>query len=181
MARNLTGALPSHRPAHGVTALVAITLIVAACSAAPVPSSPPPTATPSPSAALTRSATARAQRLAKASRTASKPPIVKITPIPGAPDSGVLLKIVAASNRWDTSALSAPAAKIWHLELTNQERTVPHNFTVSSGPAYEERIYGTPNVKKGTFRYDIPALPAGSYLFMCTLHANTMTGTLAIQ
>lgn len=169
MARNLTGALPSHRPAHGVTALVAITLIVAACSAAPVPSSPPPTATPSPSAALTPSPTA------------SKPPIVKITPIPGAPDSGVLLKIVAASNRWDTSALSAPAAKIWHLELTNQERTIPHNFTVSSGPAYEERIYGTPNVKKGTFRYDIPALPAGSYLFMCTLHANTMTGTLAIQ
>jgi len=169
MARNLTGALPSHRPAHGVTALVAITLIVAACSAAPVPSIPPPTATPSPSAALT------------SSPTASKPPIVKITPIPGAPDSGVLLKIVAASNRWDTSALSAPAAKIWHLELTNQERTVPHNFTVSSGPAYEERIYGTPNVKKGTFRYDIPALPAGSYLFMCTLHANTMTGTLAIQ
>ncbi len=169
MARNLTGALPSHRPAHGVTALVAITLIVAACSAAPVPSIPPPTATPSPSAALSPSPTA------------SKPPIVKITPIPGAPDSGVLLKIVAASNRWDTSALSAPAAKIWHLELTNQERTVPHNFTVSSGPAYEERIYGTPNVKKGTFRYDIPALPAGSYLFMCTLHANTMTGTLAIQ
>lgn len=169
MARNLTGALPSHRPAHGVTALVAITLIVAACSAAPVPSIPPPTATPSPSAALSPSPTA------------SKPPIVKITPIPGAPDSGVLLKIVAASNRWDTSALSAPAAKIWHLELTNQERTIPHNFTVSSGPAYEERIYGTPNVKKGTFRYDIPALPAGSYLFMCTLHANTMTGTLAIQ
>jgi hypothetical protein len=169
MARNVTGALPSHRAPHGVTALVAMTLIVAACSAAPVPSIPPPTATPSPSAALSPSPTA------------SKPPIVKITPIPGAPDSGVLLKIVAASNRWDTSALNAPAAKIWHIELTNQERTVPHNFTVASGPAYEERIYGTPNVKKGTFRYDIPALPAGSYLFICTLHANTMTGTLTIR
>jgi hypothetical protein len=29
--------------------------------------------------------------------------------------------------------------------------------------------------------YDIPGLPAGNYLFICTIHPESMTGTLIIE
>jgi hypothetical protein len=28
---------------------------------------------------------------------------------------------------------------------------------------------------------DIPALPAGTYIFICTFHPDTMTGSLAVE
>jgi hypothetical protein len=36
-------------------------------------------------------------------------------------------------------------------------------------------------LRKGTYTVDIPALPAGNYLFICTIHPDAMTGTLTIK
>jgi hypothetical protein len=58
--------------------------------------------------------------------------------------------------------------------------TLKHNFTVASGPTFPERIFQVPDVA-GTHTFDIPALPAGSYFFICTIHPESMTGTLIIK
>lgn len=123
-----------------------------------------------------------------ASATLSPTPVVtKVTPIPGAPDSKVVLHLTAKGAKWSVESLDAPAGKVWHVEIDDQDTTgsgfgvARHNFTVASGPTVPERIFQSPNFEMGTWTYDIPALPAGRYLFICTLHADFMTGTLGVK
>jgi len=107
--------------------------------------------------------------------------IVKITPIPSAPDSGTVVQLVAVKTKWNPTTLTAPASKVWHVHIDNQDvSTLKHNFTVASGPTFPERIFQVPDVA-GTHTFDIPALPAGSYFFICTIHPESMTGTLIIK
>jgi plastocyanin len=106
--------------------------------------------------------------------------IVKVTPIPGAPDSKVTVAVVAVHTRWDPTTLNAPAGKVWHVKIDDQDAG-HHNFTVASGKSFEERIFQVKNFVKGTYTVDIPALPAGNYLFICTIHPDAMTGTLTIK
>jgi hypothetical protein len=126
---------------------------------APTPSAPPSSA-PSPSAAI----------------------IVKIVPIADAPDSKIVIGLVAEGGRWDKYTLSAPAGKVWHIKVVSQEPIGHHHFVVASGKTFDERIYTGKNLlPKATVTYDIPALPAGSYLFICTVHPETMTGMLTLK
>lgn len=108
--------------------------------------------------------------------------IVKIPAILGAPDSKVVLQLVAEGGKWNKYTLTAPAGKVWHVRVVSQEPIGHHNFVVASGPTFPERIYTGKNLlPKATVTYDVPALPAGSYLFICTVHPETMTGTLTIR
>jgi plastocyanin len=108
--------------------------------------------------------------------------VVKVTPIPNAPDSKAVVKVVAARVRWVPTTLAAPAGEVWHVQFENQDGPPEHhNFVVASGKTFPERIYQSPNFNKGTFTFDVPALPAGNYLFICTIHADVMTGTLELR
>ena len=82
---------------------------------------------------------------------------------------------------FDATSLTAPAGKTWHVKIDNQETFLKHNFTVASGKTVAERIFQSPNFGFGTSAFDVPALPAGTYLFVCTIHPETMTGTLTIR
>jgi plastocyanin len=155
--------------------LIAAVVALGACSSAagPIPSTTiavptnTPVVTPSPTLSATPSPTVA---------------IVKITPIAGAPDSKTVVRLVAAQVRWDPTTLIAPAGKVWHVKIDNKDAPPAyHNFTVASGKTFAERIFQSPNFAAGTFTFDIPALPAGSYLFICTIHPETMTGTLTIK
>jgi plastocyanin len=108
--------------------------------------------------------------------------VVKVTPIPNAPDSRTVVKVVAADVRWVPTTLAAPAGQVWHVTIDNQDGPPEHhNFVVASGKTVPERIYQSTNFNKGTFTFDVPALPAGNYLFICTVHADVMTGTLELR
>jgi plastocyanin len=108
--------------------------------------------------------------------------VVKVTPIPNAPDSKTVVKVVAARVRWVPTTLAAPAGEVWHVQIDNQDGPPEHhNFVVASGKTFPERIYQSPNFNKGMFTFDVPALPAGNYLFICTVHADVMTGTLELR
>ena len=108
--------------------------------------------------------------------------VVKVTPIPSAPDSKTVVKVVAAHVRWVPNTLVAPAGQVWHIEIDNQDGPPEHhNFAVASGKTFAEQIYQSPNFNKGTFTYDVPALPPGAYLFICTVHPDVMTGTLELR
>jgi plastocyanin len=108
--------------------------------------------------------------------------VVLVTPIPSAPDSKTVVKLVAARVRWVPTTLEAPAGKVWHVQIDNQDGPPEHhNFVVASGKTFPERIYQSSNFNKGTFTFDVPALPAGTYRFICTVHADVMTGTLELR
>jgi hypothetical protein len=160
--------------------MILAVLGVAACSGA---------AGPDPAGAADSTATAgdsaNPPPSAPATRTFSPPPslsaAVRITPIPGAPDSGTTVRLVAEHVRWSPTTLAAPAGATWHIVVDNRDGPPEHhNFVVASGRTVAERIYQSPNFDKGSVSFVVPALPAGTYLFVCTVHADVMTGTLTI-
>lgn len=73
------------------------------------------------------------------------------------------------------SAVDAPADTPFTIAFDNREN-VPHNVAIRDGSGAEVfngEIFNGPAVRV----YDVPALPAGSYTFICSVHPN-MTGTL---
>ena len=172
-----------------VVAPAVAVILVAACS---------PTVAPAASAAVIPAGSASGiaspagsalQSASASPATSAGAPTAKITPIAGAPDSKVVVHLATGSAHkigttltlWDRIAITAPADKLWHISIDNRDTGVLHNFTVASGPTLGERILQTTNFLKGVHVYDVAGLPAGSYLYICTLHANVMTGTLTLE
>ncbi len=156
-----------------------LTLLVACSSgaAAPIASLTPTEAAASPGPTVGVTAAPTPAPTPAAAPTAA---IVKVTPIPGAPNSGIVVQLTAKTDLWSVSRLDAPAEKGWQIQINDADGGT-HNFTVASGPTVPERIFMSTRFELvGTVTFDIPALPAGSYLFICTLHPERMTGTLTI-
>jgi plastocyanin len=153
---------------------LAIVVALSGCNAAAVPSSSAAvdvTPSPAPSAMASASSSPRPTVA-----------VVKVTPIPNSSDSKTVVKLVVAHVRWMPTTLAAPAGAVWHIEIDNQDGPPEHhNFVVASGKTVPERIFQSKNFDKGTVTLDVPALPAGNYLFICTVHPDVMTGTLELR
>ena len=95
----------------------------------------------------------------------------------GAPQADV---VVHAKNiAFVETSLTAPADRPSTLAFVNEDAGAPHNveFKDSGGAsAYKGAIF--PGVE--TRVYDVPALPVGSYTFVCSVHPN-MTGSATLQ
>ena len=86
------------------------------------------------------------------------------------------VQIVAANIAFDPSAVSAPADEAFQLSFVNNDSSIPHDVVIKDGSGAE--VFKTdvfPGVETRT--YDVPALAAGDYPFVCSVHPN-MTGTL---
>jgi plastocyanin len=75
--------------------------------------------------------------------------------------------------------VTVPADTPFVIVFENQDAGIPHNVAISDASGAE--------VFKGeifngveTREYQVPALPAGEYTFICTVHPN-MTGTLTAE
>ncbi|HTG42048.1 MAG TPA: hypothetical protein VK697_10600 [Methylomirabilota bacterium] len=163
-----------------LVAILAAVIAVAGCSAPAAPAATAATASPTTSPLATVAPTPSAPPSSAPSPSAAI--IGKILPIADAPDSKIVVGLVAEGGKWDKYTLTAPAGKVWHVKVVSQEPIGHHNFVVASGPTFPERIYTGKNLlPKATVTYDVPGLPAGSYLFICTVHPETMTGTLTLK
>ena len=91
-----------------------------------------------------------------------------------APDADVV--VVAENVTWVETTLTVPAGAPFTMALDNRDSGVPHDVAIKDAGGAEvfrgELITGPAVVV-----YDVPALPAGQYTFVCTVHPN-MTGTL---
>ncbi|HEU4673543.1 MAG TPA: cupredoxin domain-containing protein [Candidatus Limnocylindrales bacterium] len=77
------------------------------------------------------------------------------------------------------ASVSAPAGKAFTIAFDNQDAGIPHNVDVhdaSGGSAFKGEI--VTGVTQTT--YDVPALQAGTYTFVCDVHPS-MTGTLTVK
>jgi len=87
--------------------------------------------------------------------------------------------VTASGIAFTTPAVTAPAGKAFVIDFDNQDPSTPHNIQIKDSTGTVEFQGDTFN-GVATKAYQVPALPAGSYAFTCTVHP-TMTGTLTAQ
>jgi plastocyanin len=95
--------------------------------------------------------------------------------------SGPVIKIVAQNIAFDVSEITAPADTPFAIAFDNQDAGIPHNVAIHrDSPTGEVVFMGEIITGVAQKEYAVPALPAGTYAFVCTVHPN-MTGTLTVQ
>jgi cytochrome c oxidase subunit 2 len=99
----------------------------------------------------------------------------------GSPAAGPTLQITASGIQYVEKSLTAPAGTPFQIAFDNQDPGTPHNVSIhKDSPTGEEVFKGEVFPGVATKTYDVPALPAGTYGYVCTVHP-TMTGTLTVQ
>lgn len=95
------------------------------------------------------------------------------------PGSAAAATVAAKDIQFTPTSFSAPGGKPFGLEFDNQDAGVPHNIDIkdSGGTSVFKGEIFSGAAKKV---YDVPALPAGSYTFVCDVHPS-MTGTATLQ
>ncbi len=155
--------------------LLAVALLVSACAASESPNwtyaPPTPSPTPGPSQSAAPSAAAPS---AEASGAA---------PSAGASGgtsggTGAVVDITAQNIAFQQTAVSAPANAPFTIHFDNQDASTMHNVVIKDGSG-NEKFSGDLVTGPAQVDYQVPALPAGTYTFVCAVHAN-MTGTLTV-
>jgi plastocyanin/mono/diheme cytochrome c family protein len=102
-------------------------------------------------------------------------PTAAPTDAPGEP--GAVLEISAQNIAFDTDTLSAPADTPFQIVFANNDAGIPHNVEIKQNG----QSVWVGDIFNGveTRTYDVPALPAGTYEFICTVHPN-MAGTITV-
>jgi len=92
-----------------------------------------------------------------------------------------LVKISALNIAYEQTTATAPAGKVFRIQFENKDAGTPHNVAIHQGsPTGTELFKGTVFPGVATQTYDVPALTAGQYAYVCTVHP-TMIGTLTVQ
>lgn len=106
------------------------------------------------------------------------------TPAPTCEPDGTELRIVAEDVAFDTNCLAAPADTPFTIELEDRDgEKAPHNLSIAADPQWTEVLFeGDLVTGPTTVTYDVPALPAGTYLFRCDVHPiPAMSGTFVVK
>jgi plastocyanin len=90
--------------------------------------------------------------------------------------TGAAVQISAVNIAFDQSAVEAPADTPFQIEFANNDPGIPHNVEIKDAGGASVFLGEIFNGVE-TRTYDVPALAAGEYAFICTVHPN-MTGTL---
>ncbi len=93
---------------------------------------------------------------------------------------GAAVEIAAVNIQFSTDQLTVPADTPFQINFDNQE-AAPHNVAIHEGSPTGPTVFqGEIVTGPAQVTYDVPALPAGAYGFVCTVHPN-MTGTLTAE
>ncbi len=100
---------------------------------------------------------------------------------PAASGGTAVVTITAFGIKYTQATVTAPAGKPFQIKFENNDPGTPHNVSIHLGGATGAELFKGP-VFNGveTRTYDVPALDAGAYAFVCTVHP-TMVGTLNAQ
>jgi cytochrome c oxidase subunit 2 len=126
-----------------------------------------------------------ADAIAKANATPAPAPSASAgasgQPAPSGQVTGPTLQISAANIAYEQSSLEAPANTPFSIEFDNKDAGVPHNVSIhKDSPGGQEVFKGDIFNGPDKRTYSVPALPAGAYAFVCSVHPN-MTGTLTVK
>ena len=100
---------------------------------------------------------------------------------PSGPANPNVVVISATNIKYDQTTLTAPASTPFQIQFQNMDAGVPHNVSLHQGGSTGAELFkGTIFNGIETRTYDVPALDAGAYAFVCSVHP-TMIGTLNVQ
>ena len=87
------------------------------------------------------------------------------------------IEITANDLAFDIDSFEAPADTAFCIQFENQEN-LPHNVSIYDGGTnlFEGEFLNEP----GSITYQVPALPAGEYSFVCDAHPLDMTGAVTV-
>jgi plastocyanin len=147
------------RPARLLSAALLSVVLVAACTSADAgwTYAPAPSKAPAPSSSGSASAE------------------------PSGSGNPNLVVISAVGIKYEQDTLTAPAGTPFQIEFQNKDAGVPHNVSLHTGGSTGPEIFKG-QIFNGveTRTYDIAALDAGAYAFVCSVHP-TMIGTLNVE
>jgi cytochrome c oxidase subunit 2 len=98
-------------------------------------------------------------------------------PATGGGDCEVTVEIKANNIQFDVDEFEVPADTAFCIAFENQE-AVPHNVAIYDGG--EALFQGEILNEAGSVTYQVPALPAGDYSFICDVHPQTMVGDVTV-
>jgi cytochrome c oxidase subunit II len=103
-------------------------------------------------------------------------------PAPSGAPAGATVQLAASGVQYVEKTLTAPAGAPFQIDFDNQDAAVPHNVTIHKDSPTGELVF-TGDIITGVAKktYDIPALAAGTYSYVCAVHPTTMIGTLTVQ
>ena len=149
----------------------ALTFLIAACASAEDAAwtyAPPPTEV----------AASGAPSGAPGSPAASGEPSGPASPAASPAPGGETVTVTAANIAFDPTELEVPADTAFTLEFVNNDASVPHDVAIRDQGGTE--LFKTdvfPGVETRSF--DAPALPAGSYTWVCTVNPNMQIAVTA--
>jgi cytochrome c oxidase subunit 2 len=99
------------------------------------------------------------------------------SPPPAAEDCEQTVEIKADNTMFDIGEFEVPAETEFCIAFENQE-DVPHNVSIYDGGT--NLFEGSFLNEAGTITYNVPALPAGEYSFVCDAHTQAMSGDVTV-
>ena len=112
-------------------------------------------------------------KLTEAAATPAPPPS-------GGPAAGPTIDIAAQNVKFDKADLSAPANTPFTIHFDNRDAGTSHDVDIldpSGAKVFDGKDFPGPAVQD----YAVPAIPAGTYKFECSIHPALMFGTLTVQ
>jgi len=89
--------------------------------------------------------------------------------------------IVAQNITYVTASATASAGKPFTIAFNNEDSGTPHNVSIHTGSASGQQVFLGKIVTGPIIEiYQVTALAAGTYTYVCSVHAN-MTGTLTVK
>lgn len=161
------------------------TVAIAACSSGGAPGwtyAPAPSATPLASgvASGAPSAGASAAPSSPASIAPSASAGGSAAPSGGAAGLTVSAPVGSTTSGFDPTTLETAAGTAFSLTFDNQDNQAPHNLVLQNPDGSAVAVDGDTAFFTGPGQrvYEVPALTAGAYKYICQVHPTTMVGTL---
>jgi len=116
--------------------------------------------------------------------TTTTPTKTATTTMPGTTTTGpaVTIDLSAKNIAFDKSTITVMAGAEVTLVFTNNDASIPHNFSLYTDSTASKAIFVGKVITGGsmTYHFTAPATP-GAYFFRCDIHPTQMTGSFIVQ